>query len=438
VMEESSHRDFNIGQQVHLGMGTNGGAGYIGTLQKIEGDGTVHVQLPGEGKYGPRVVKGHVSKLSMAEAKEKEQVLYQVFPRIPRKQTNEEAEQIDEISDTTRRSWIGKTFPKHFTHWTPDGIREPSEGPMSAARKKVYDKAVKKSDKIAMKNYDDEKRQKREAREPQVHDLRHLSHGEAYDETQTNSKIKDGDVLRVKGGTAVMLRAWPTMVHGKSDTLHSFKNGVSIHDVEGGSYHKTGKLADKVHGLKEEASHIAERLTGKSLFGKLTKKDFGAVRSKMMKESVQTLMEDTTPALSASMKAILADAFHMYFKAHSYHWNVEGSNFPQYHKFFGDIYEQLFDTIDPIAEEIRALGDYAPRSLDELKGSTSISTESAETPAAMLSSLLGDNNKIIAGLMNGYKVAEAAGEVGLSNFLQDKIDAHKKLGWMIKSTSKGA
>jgi starvation-inducible DNA-binding protein len=195
---------------------------------------------------------------------------------------------------------------------------------------------------------------------------------------------------------------------------------------------------------KEETSHIAERLIGKqhkidaNKNGKIDAHDFKLLRkkSKMMKESY--LVEDTTPALSAAMKAILADAFHMYFKAHTFHWNVEGANFPEYHKFFGDVYEQLFDTIDPIAEEIRALGEYAPRSLTELKGSTSIDDSSVQTPAEMFGSLLADNSKIIAGLTNGYKVAEAAGEIGLSNFLQDKIDAHKKLGWMIKSVSKGA
>ena len=159
---------------------------------------------------------------------------------------------------------------------------------------------------------------------------------------------------------------------------------------------------------------------------------------KVFNESFNLLSEETTPALVASMKAILADAFHMYFKAHSFHWNVEGADFPQYHKFLGDVYEQLFDTIDPIAEEIRALGEYAPRSLDELASATSISTDAVQTPAEMFSALLADNNKVLAGLNAGYKIAEASGEVGLANFLQDKIDAHKKLGWMIKSTSRGA
>jgi DNA-binding ferritin-like protein len=38
--------------------------------------------------------------------------------------------------------------------------------------------------------------------------------------------------------------------------------------------------------------------------------------------------------------------------------------------------------------------------------------------------------------MQGYKIAEAAGEIGVSNFLQDRIIAHQKHGWMIKATLK--
>ena len=44
------------------------------------------------------------------------------------------------------------------------------------------------------------------------------------------------------------------MIHGKSESLHGFKQGTTIHNFEGGSYHKTAKLADKTHGIKEDWS----------------------------------------------------------------------------------------------------------------------------------------------------------------------------------------
>ena len=41
------------------------------------------------------------------------------------------------------------------------------------------------------------------------------------------------------------------------------------------------------------------------------------------------------------MKVVLATTFALYLKAHNFHWNVEGPNFPQYHEFFGNLYEEI-------------------------------------------------------------------------------------------------
>jgi len=63
---------------------------------------------------------------------------------------------------------------------------------------------------------------------PQIHDLTHMSHGQVYDHSQTSDEIKDGDILKVKGGHALMYQAWPTMIHGDTDVLHSLKPGASF------------------------------------------------------------------------------------------------------------------------------------------------------------------------------------------------------------------
>lgn len=141
--------------------------------------------------------------------------------------------------------------------------------------------------------------------------------------------------------------------------------------------------------------------------------------------------------LIISMKKVLADTFVMYFKAHTYHWNVEGADFKQYHDFFGGIYEELFAAVDEIAEHIRQLDGYTPTSLMELKSYSMVSEdEEAVSAMSMVNRLLDTNNLILASLMMAYKDAEAATELGLANFLQDRIAAHQKHGWMLKATTK--
>ena len=141
--------------------------------------------------------------------------------------------------------------------------------------------------------------------------------------------------------------------------------------------------------------------------------------------------------LIVALKKVLADTFVMYFKAHTYHWNVEGADFKQYHDFFGGIYEELFAAVDEIAEHIRQLDGYTPTSLMELKSYSMVSEdEEAVSAMSMVNRLLDTNNLILASLMMAYKDAEAATELGLANFLQDRIAAHQKHGWMLKATTK--
>jgi starvation-inducible DNA-binding protein len=142
--------------------------------------------------------------------------------------------------------------------------------------------------------------------------------------------------------------------------------------------------------------------------------------------------------LTTAMKIVLANTFVMYFKAHSYHWNIEGIEFSQYHEFFGDLYNELFAAADPIAEEIRALDAYAPISLMEMYNYKTIDEDTTRRIllSDMLSELQNSNNKVLESLNKGYELANTSKELGLANFLQDRMDVHKKHGWMLRASAK--
>lgn len=138
--------------------------------------------------------------------------------------------------------------------------------------------------------------------------------------------------------------------------------------------------------------------------------------------------------LHNALKILLADTFTMYMKAHSFHWNVIGPNFPQYHEFFGDLYEELHGAVDPIAEHIRIVNSFAPSSLDRIKELTRIEeSDTIPTAERMFQIILNDNNIVLDSLKQAYDLAEKEDELGLANFLQDRMDIHKKHGWMIRS-----
>lgn len=137
------------------------------------------------------------------------------------------------------------------------------------------------------------------------------------------------------------------------------------------------------------------------------------------------------------MKVVLASSFAFYLKSQYFHWNIEGPNFPQYHELFGKIYEEVHESIDVTAEHIRALEAYAPGSLERFKELSNVMDETTiPSGIIMCQKLLKDNDTLISDLTYAYTEAEKAKELGLANYLQDRIDIHKKHGWMLRATSK--
>jgi len=134
--------------------------------------------------------------------------------------------------------------------------------------------------------------------------------------------------------------------------------------------------------------------------------------------------------LITTLRTLLAQTLFAYYKAHQSHWNVTGADFPQYHEFLGDTYQELFEAIDGIGEIIRSLGFKAPATLATLATMQPIdpATEDDTLPM-MITQLKATNDLIITTLRQG--IDQATAEPAVQNFLQDRLMAHQKLGWML-------
>lgn len=65
-----------------------------------------------------------------------------------------------------------------------------------------------------------------------THDLRDLTMSDAYDKTQTSDEIRDGDILIVRDGVAIMVEAWPVMAEGISAVFHNVSHGFHAETSE--------------------------------------------------------------------------------------------------------------------------------------------------------------------------------------------------------------
>jgi len=134
------------------------------------------------------------------------------------------------------------------------------------------------------------------------------------------------------------------------------------------------------------------------------------------------------------IKVLLASAFSLSLKAHNYHWNVTGPNFSEYHKFFGDFYDAVNDSVDVYAEHIRMLGVFTPGSLKRFSELSLISDEIAvPSPKFMFVRLAADNTLLLNELLAVADMAEKMNERGLLNTLEAQIQYHEKIQWMLTS-----
>jgi starvation-inducible DNA-binding protein len=139
------------------------------------------------------------------------------------------------------------------------------------------------------------------------------------------------------------------------------------------------------------------------------------------------------------LKACQADAVALKFKAHGYHWNVEGDDFPQWHEQLQEIYEDLDGSIDPFAEWIRMVdvNSYAPFKLSRFAELSTIpETDVSSDPMIMIADLVSSFDIAIAKYIAGFDAATAAKQNGLANFFADRQTALQKWNWQLKASLK--
>lgn len=142
--------------------------------------------------------------------------------------------------------------------------------------------------------------------------------------------------------------------------------------------------------------------------------------------------------LAETLKTLLASAYVFSIKTQNFHWNIEGDNFPQYHKFLDDLYSEVYDnTIDRLAESIRQLDVYAPGSLSRFAELSQIQDQ-VKIPRAklMMEELYQDNDTLLKMYKQAFHVANDSDEQGIANFIAERIDAHSKHAWMLRSILK--
>lgn len=139
--------------------------------------------------------------------------------------------------------------------------------------------------------------------------------------------------------------------------------------------------------------------------------------------------------VAGHLSKVLADSYSVYLKTHGYHWNVRGPEFFSLHGLLEQQYREIWDALDTLAERIRALDVLAPMGGAAFANLTSIKDGDPEQDAqSMLKELVKDNETLIATARAALEAAEKEGDDPTVDLLTQRLAAHEKAVWMLRSS----
>jgi starvation-inducible DNA-binding protein len=117
---------------------------------------------------------------------------------------------------------------------------------------------------------------------------------------------------------------------------------------------------------------------------------------------------------------------------------VRGPEFFTLHTLLEQQYREIWAALDEIAERIRALGEFAPQAQSTFANLTSIKDGDPDKDApAMLKELMKDHETLIATCRAALTVANDDSDDVSADLLTQRLAAHEKSAWMLRSTLGG-
>lgn len=145
-------------------------------------------------------------------------------------------------------------------------------------------------------------------------------------------------------------------------------------------------------------------------------------------------------AVAEALNALVCDAFALYVKTKNFHWHMSGPHFRDYHLLLDEQAEQIFASIDPLAERVRKLGATTVRSVGQIKQSARIQDNDATFvgPLDMLRELTDDNKTMAKAMRDAHGVCDDNDDVASASLLEEFIDQTERRTWFLFETTRAA
>jgi DNA-binding ferritin-like protein len=120
----------------------------------------------------------------------------------------------------------------------------------------------------------------------------------------------------------------------------------------------------------------------------------------------------------------LADAYVLYHQLHKHHWNVEGAEFLEIHRFLQEVYEDVEDAADELAERLQALGGVPHASMTTLAENATVEAEDEDVYDIRTS--LENDLEMMGDMIESYRqhieLADGLGDYSTGEMLREQLE----------------
>ena len=135
----------------------------------------------------------------------------------------------------------------------------------------------------------------------------------------------------------------------------------------------------------------------------------------------------------------LSDLNIFYRKLQNYHWNVQGKDFFQVHAKLEELYNEINEQIDEIAEHILMLGEQPLGTMQDYLNNTCIVEAKNEKieEKAIFENIINDLGTLLNKVTNIKEEADKQNMYATSSLMDEYIEGYMKKLWMCRQRDKG-
>ncbi|MGJ0507956.1 MAG: Dps family protein [Methylocystis sp.] len=152
------------------------------------------------------------------------------------------------------------------------------------------------------------------------------------------------------------------------------------------------------------------------------------------------LSDEATALVAERINRLVADAYVLYLKTKNFHWHVSGPNFRDFHEMLDDQSQQILESIDPLAERARKLGQPTLHSLAEILRLAALRENEQEfvSPYDMLVELMNDNVAIAKSMREAHGICDDWDDVATASLIEQYLDETEKRTWFLFEAARAA